>query len=130
MIQKTAIDWLRFRVRSEPRDVLQALKPMFPDYSELLNLNHLAHGIMGFQQGAQILVGDMVIGRMDYGGESQRGWVRVDITGKGCEWVREWAMAERVEELPAAQIRRLDIALTTYAGEMTHEQVVDAHTAG
>ena len=35
-----------------------------------------------------------------------------------------------VEELPDAQIRRLDIALTTWNGEVTHDMVVAAHEAG
>jgi phage replication initiation protein len=72
----------------------------------------------------------MPLGRMDYGGESQRGWVRVDLTGKGCEWVTQWDEIEGVEALPGAELRRLDLALTTWDGEVTHEQVVQAHTAG
>jgi phage replication initiation protein len=67
---------------------------------------------------------------MDYGGESQRGWVRVDLTGKGCEWVQNWDAIDTVEALPSAQLRRLDIALTTWDGQVTHDQVVQAHTAG
>lgn len=66
---------------------------------------------------------------MDYGGESQKGWVRVDIPGKGCQWMQT-EMIGKVEELPDAQIRRLDIALTTWNGEMNHEMVVAAHEAG
>lgn len=95
-----------------------------------LKFQYLQRGIMGFQQGATINIGDMPIGRIDYGGESQRGWVRVDITGKGCEWVQDWESIEPVESLPSAQLRRLDIALTTWDGQVTHEDVVKAHTAG
>jgi DNA relaxase NicK len=86
--------------------------------------------MLGFQQAAQIMLGDMPVGRMDYGGDSQRGWVRTDISGKGCEWVRDWEAIEVVESLPSSQIRRLDIALTTWGNEVTHEQVVQAHTDG
>jgi phage replication initiation protein len=35
-----------------------------------------------------------------------------------------------IEALPSSQIRRLDIALTTWAGEVGHDQVVQAHTDG
>ena len=66
---------------------------------------------------------------MDYGGESQKGWVRVDIPGKGCQWMQPEEIGS-VEELPDAQIRRLDIALTTWNGEVTHDMVVAAHEAG
>lgn len=127
--QKTSIDWLRFRVQAEPRDVLQALKPMFPEVGQWLRLNHLNHGLMGFQQGAQIVAADMVVGRMDYGGESQKGWVRVDIPGKGCEWM-DFADVSLLEDLPSSQIRRLDVALTTWDGEVGHDQVVKAHQEG
>lgn len=127
--QKTSIDWLRFRVQAEPRDVLQALKPMFPEVGQWLRLNHQNHGLLGFQQGAQIVASDMVVGRMDYGGESQKGWVRVDIPGKGCEWM-DFADVSPLEELPSSQIRRLDVALTTWDGEVGHDQVVKAHQEG
>ena len=129
-LQKTTIDWLRFRTQAEPRDVLEALRPMYGAIGPGLKLQHLQRGIMGFQQGAAIHVGDMPIGRIDYGGESQRGWVRVDISAKGCEWVQDWEALDPVEALPSAQIRRLDLAMTTWNGEVGHEQVVAAHTAG
>lgn len=129
MIQKTTIDWLRFRAQAEPRDVLQGLKTMFPDVGKWLHLNHLDHGVMGFQQGAQILAADMVVGRMDFGGESQRGWVRSDISGKGCE-LMNFEDVSSLEDLPKSQIRRLDVALTTWDGEVGHDQVVKAHQEG
>jgi phage replication initiation protein len=128
--QKTTVDWLRFRTHTEPRDVLEALRPMYGTSSELLNLQSVDRGIMGFQQGARVRIGDMPIGRMDFGGESQRGWVRVDISGQGCEWVQDWDALESVEGLSSSELRRLDLALTTWDGEVTHDQVVRAHTAG
>lgn len=103
---------------------------MFGDLGSMLHFKHLERGILGFQQGAQIMIEDMVIGRMDYGGDSQKGWVRTDLSGRGCEWVSDWDQVRAVEEMPSAQVRRLDLALTTWAGEVTHQQVVEAHTAG
>ena len=129
-LQKVTTDWLRFRTQTEPRDVLEALRPLFGDQGAWLQFAHLPRGIMGFQQGALLRVADMTIGRIDYGGESQRGWVRVEINGKGCEWVQDWAALDGVEALPSAQLRRVDLALTTWDGEVDHEQVVAAHTAG
>jgi phage replication initiation protein len=95
-----------------------------------LKLEHLERGILGFQQASTINLGGMPIGRMDFGGESQRDWVRVDITGKGCEWVQDWSMVQKVEEVPEAQIRRLDIALTTWEGQVSHDSVCHAHKIG
>ena len=128
--QKTTIDYLRFRVQEEPRAVLEAVRPMFGTLGEHLRFKHLPRGADGFQQASQIVVGDMPLARLDFGGESQRGWVRTALSGKGCEWVQDWDALDQVEELPSAQIRRLDIALTTWDGEVTHDTVVKAHGDG
>jgi len=124
------VDWLRFRVKEEPRAILEALRPAYGHIGEYLKIQSLERGILGFKQACTINVGDMPLGRMDFGGESQRDWVRVDIGGKGCEWLQDWTEISRVEELPSAQLRRLDIALTTWNGEITHDHVVQAHKAG
>ena len=82
-VQKTTIDWLRFRTQANPREVFEALKPAFPDHAKFFNLKHQPKGLLGFQQGALICADEFVIGRMDYGGESQNGWVRVESRSLG-----------------------------------------------
>jgi len=127
---KTTIDWLRARVQAEPRDILEALRPAFgDDLGDHLNLHHLDRGILGFQQGAELQTRGLHVGRLDFGGASQRGWVRIDLNGKGCERM-DWQQIHLMEALPCSQIRRIDIALTTWDGEVTHEMVVDAHQRG
>ena len=128
--QKTTIDYLRFRAQAEPREVLQALRPMFGTLGDQLKFRHLERGAMGFQQASEIIIGDMPLARLDFGGESQRGWVRTQLSGKACEWVQDWDALAPIEQLQDAQIRRLDIALTTWDGEVTHGQVVQAHGEG
>lgn len=128
--QKTTVDWLRLRTQAEPREALEAIRPLFGTLGPSLRLSGLPRGILGFRQACSIQVGDMPLGRMDFGGDAQRGWVRVDVPGKGCEWVQDWDAVGRLEALPSAEIRRLDIALTTWAGEVTHERVVQAHADG
>lgn len=128
--QKTTIDWLRFRTQEEPPRVLEAVRALYGTVGDHLKLKSLPRGILGFQQASTITLGDMVLGRMDYGGESQRGWVRVDLPAKGCEWVQDWEYLDCLENLSSAELRRLDIALTTWDGEITHEQVVQAHKSG
>ncbi len=127
--QKTHIDWLRFRTQAEPREVVEALKPAFPQHAQFFNLKHQSKGLLGFQQGALICADDFVIGRMDYGGESQKGWVRVDIPGKGCQWMQPKEIGA-IGQLQSSQIRRLDIALTTWNGEIGHDQVIQAYLDG
>lgn len=127
---KTTIDWLRFRCQDEPREALEALRPLFGGAGTLLRLEPLQRGILGFQQGSAIKLDSIAVGRMDFGGHAQRGWTRVDMTAKGCEWVQDWEATDLVEDLPSSEIRRLDVALTTWEGEITHERVVQAHKEG
>ena len=127
---KTTIDWMTFRTQAEPLQALQALKPMFGTLGQDLRLKPLERGAMGFQQASNVMFSDMPVARMDFGGESQRGWVRVTMPGKGCSWVQDWSAMQSIEELPAAELRRLDIALTTWSGEVGHDMIVDAHTRG
>lgn len=129
-MQKTTIDWLTFRTRAEPKQALEALKPMYGDIASVLHLQSLPRGAMGFQQAASVVLGDVPVARIDFGGESQRGWARVAMSGKGCEWVQDWTAMESIEQLPASEIRRLDIALTTWNGQVGHDMVVDAHARG
>lgn len=127
---KTDIDWFRFRTQAQPLEALEALKPIFGVCGQVTKLKPLERGILGFQQAAQIMVGAVPVGRMDYGGESQRGWVRVDVTGEGCSWVQDWDALDKLEALPGAEVKRLDVALTTWRGEVGHDAVVSAHAAG
>lgn len=129
-VQKTTVDWLRFRTQAAPLDGLQAVRALYGDLGPALKLVHLDRGRDGFKQAAAVQLADMVLGRVDYGGDSQRGWVRWNLSGKACEWVRDWDAIEAVESLPAAEIRRLDVALTTWDGEVTHDRVTAAHAAG
>lgn len=129
-MQKTTIDWLTFRTKAEPEQALEALKPLYGHAATLLSLKGLQRGAMGFQQAAAVVLGDMPVARIDFGGESQRGWSRVAMTGKGCEWVQDWTAMQSIEELPASEIRRLDIALTTWNGQVSHDSVVLAHSLG
>jgi len=130
MTQKTTIDWLRFRAKAEPRDIIETMRPMFGPLGQHLHFDFQPRGMLGFKHGAKVIMAGVPVGRMDYGGDSQRGWVRVEVPGGGCEWVKEWEAVQEVEKLPDAQVTRLDIALTTWEGEVTHEAVIDAHTRG
>lgn len=128
--QKTTMDWVRFRTQAEVLEVLEALRPLFGAQAAWLNIEHLGRGKDGFQQAVALLYAREVIGRIDFGGDSQRGWVRVNITGRGCELVSDWDAIQEVESLAASELRRADVALTTWRGEIRHEDVVAAHAAG
>ena len=129
---RISIDWCRFRTRSTPWEVLEALRPSFGTVAPLLSLVDAGSGRDGWERRQLIkLAGDLQLGEIDYGGETQRGWVRVNFPGKGCEWVQDWgAFANAGKGLIDAEPRRVDVALTTFDGSVTHETVLDAHAKG
>jgi DNA relaxase NicK len=133
---KTTIDWLCFRTKVEPREAIEALRGMYGECGSWLNLKPLAHGLHGWQRGCSIDVGGssgetgLQLGRVDFGGDAMRGWTRVILSGQGCQWVRDWTAAQELEALPMAEIRRVDVALTTWEGEVGHETIEAAHGAG
>ena len=126
---KTTVDWLTFRTQSNPFEVLEKLRPLFGTAGDLLTFRAGIKGKDGWLRAGELsMAGDIALGRIDYDGESQRGWVRINLTGEGCAWVQDWDAAVRLPEvLAGAEIKRLDIALTTYAGEVTHDMVIEAH---
>jgi DNA relaxase NicK len=129
---KTAIDWLKFRTKTGPFETFEALRPMFGSLGYLLQAKTGAKPMDGWKFALEIsLAGDIALGRIDYGGESQREWVRVNITGEGCGFVESWEEAERLGDvLEESEITRLDIQLTTRHGEITDQRIADAHAAG
>ena len=127
---KTTVDWLRFRTQADVLPGLEALRALYGDMGPSLQLRHLGKGRDGFQQAAAVHLADLAIGRVDFGGDSQRGWVRWNITGVGCQWVSDWDAIEALERLAKSETRRLDLALTTWHGEVSHEHVEQAHAAG
>jgi DNA relaxase NicK len=127
---KTSIDWLRFRTQAEPMEGLEALQGLYGELGGAVGLDDFRRGSDGFLTAATVNLSGMSLGRVDYGGESQRGWVRWNLTGKGCENVRDWDAIEAIEALPKAEVRRLDIALTTWHGQVGHDEVVAGHAAG
>lgn len=129
---KTRPDWFKFRTRDNPWKVLEALRPAFGTAGDLLELGDQVQGKDGWLWRRWIyLAGDIAIAAIDYGGKHQREWVRVDIPGSGCAWVQDWqVMAALPSVLQEAEVKRLDIALTTYHGEVTHDMVLAAHERG
>lgn len=129
---KTTIDWLTFRCRDNPYQVLAALSPAWGMSSDLVTFKGGLKGKDGWLYAGQLLLaGDIVLGRIDYGGDSQRGWTRVSLSGTGCQWVGDWSAVVRMGAfLTEATIKRLDIALTTFNGEVSDLRVANAHASG
>lgn len=131
MSQRTHIDWFAFRTQAEPLQVQSALKRFFGPIGEVVNLRHRKGGWMGYEQSADLRVSDMTVGMVAYGGANQGGWVYVSISARGCDWVKDWdAAQEEASRLACFDLRRVDVALDTFKGEMTHESVLEAYRAG
>lgn len=128
--QKTTVDYLSFRTQARPENCIDGLRPLFGERSSQVWIERLRHGKDGWREGAEVMLGEMRVGRLDHGGEAMRGWVRVQLEGKGCSWVTDWDAIDSVESLPDSEIRRFDAALTTWKGEVSHDLVVTAHQAG
>lgn len=125
---KTSIDWLTFRTKTNPFATLELMRPMFDTAGDLLTFIPGLKGKDGWLHAGEIKLSDITLGRIDYGGESQRGWVRVNLTGEGCGFVYDWdACQGLVDTLEEAEIKRLDIALTVFEGEINHDLVIAAH---
>lgn len=128
---RVSIDWCRLRTRSNPWQVLEAIRPSFGTVGELLTLVDGGAGRDGWERRQLLKVADVHIGEIDYGGETQRGWVRVNIPGKGCDWVSDWHLfASGAKSLAESELRRVDVAVTTFDGSVTHETVLAAHQQG
>lgn len=127
---KTTIDWFRLRTKSTSAEVLKALRHSYPsDDGYHVHSVPVDRSMLGFKYCDELFLNQVKIGRFDYGGESQKGWGRLDITGTGCAHLN-WSDLDALQSLKSPEIRRLDIALTTEKGEMNHELVLAAHAAG
>ena len=60
------------------------------------------------------------------GGEAVKGWSMLSLSGEGCGWVTDWGRAMDVctDQLPAFELKRVDLALDRFDGSHWHE--VDA----
>lgn len=131
MTQRTKVDWLAGRTRALPDALVPTLAPMFGVEGQWFNVSPRGSGWMGYQSSADLRVANMTVGLCAWGGEHQRGWLHVSLTGQGCDWVRDWDIAQDcLAGLPFWEPRRVDIALDTFKRETSHEAVLAAYRAG
>jgi len=127
----TKVDWLTFRTKSDVSKTVVNLKEAFGEAGGALNLKSRDRGWMGYEQSADVCLGDMNVGLLAFGGDNQRGWVSVSLSGRGCQWVGDWDEAQySLKSLSSFEARRVDIALDTFRREVTHDLVIDAYRNG
>jgi phage replication initiation protein len=127
----TTIDWLGFRTQAEPIDCVDALRPVFGELAPLLRSTPKKKGLQGYQISHSLSLDRFHIGDMSFGGDAMRGWVWVELSGQGCQWIPDWDVCEdHISQLKDFQYKRVDIALDTFKGETSHEKVLQAHQLG
>ncbi len=129
---KTTVDWLKFRCKLSPFELLELIRPAFGTVGYMLELRTGAKARDGWSFAADLVLPDTTIAHIDYGGDSQRGWVRFDMPGEGCGWVQDWAAFEAFGMgLADCDIKRIDIAFTTADSSVVNDaMVVAAFDAG
>ncbi len=129
---KTLIDYLRFRFTASPFQALEVVRSALGFVTpDLVDLGGSEKGKDGWQHRRPIIIGgDEVIGWVDYGGESQRGWSRWDMSGAGCSWIDRWDILAQSLPSIGGELRRVDVALDFFDGEVSHEDVLSAYDRG
>lgn len=92
-------------------------------------------GLFGFTERfkltAQLADGARLeVGAIARGGESQKGRWLLQITGKGCGLVTDWASLQELLEGLKATLSRVDLAVDFLNGEHTVDDAVDLYEAG
>jgi DNA relaxase NicK len=107
------------------------IRSAFGSAGEMLTFSSGIDPKDGWKYAGELLMGgDIQLGRVDYGGDSQLGWVRLILTGEGCAWVQDWPEIQRLGvTLVDGDVRRLDVALTVHNGEINHNMLKAAHVA-
>jgi phage replication initiation protein len=127
----TKVDWHGFRNKSSVEATLNGLRAGFGTFGSSLSARPRKTGWNGFKQSADIVLGGMQAGLIAYGGEHQKGWISVNLTGDACKYVSDWDEAHHaLSTLSQFETRRIDIALDTFKGEVSHSKVVDAYRLG
>lgn len=130
------IDWLSFTVHGDavtsPLDWAQTLRVCLgiPD----LEAGPQERGIVGFTHSAPLVIprsGDAVtVGKIGWGGESQRGRVYLSLGSSICARVAEWATFTSVLDLLAARITRVDLAHDDLHGTRSVDDAVTMYNQG
>lgn len=137
-MSRTKIDRLCMTVTAEPGafpDGLPAtLRAIFPTGQGVSYHLEPVHPQHGYAQAQAVFVGGVRAATFSWGSPKNRHQDKrpyLDITGQGCGFVQDWALAEELlSSLPGARLNRVDVAADFLHGECTYEMVIAAHAAG
>lgn len=114
-MNRSKVDFWAFRSKQNLGAIESVLGHVFADVQAEPRLHRRKSGWMGYDASADVLLGDMAVGKVAWGGESQRGWAYTSLSGRGCEWVSDWDRAqEAADVLDGYAVRRVDIAVDRF----------------
>lgn len=91
-------------------------------------------GMLGFETSVKLFArhGSLIspIGAIAFGGQSQAGRWLFQLTGAGCQFVRDWEGIRELLEGVQARLTRVDLALDFLQGEHTVEEAVMLYEMG
>lgn len=91
-------------------------------------------GLIGFKESMTLHAkhgsASSPIGTVAWGGEAQRGRWLLQLTGTGCQLVRDWGRLRQLLERIGAKLTRVDLALDFLEGEKTIEDAVEVYQRG
>jgi len=91
-------------------------------------------GLLGFEASVKLFArhGSLTsqIGALAFGGESQGGRWLFQLTGEGCQFVRDWDGLRDFLESLEAKITRVDLAVDFLEGQHTVEEAVTLYQSG
>lgn len=130
----TTVDWLAFRSQSTVPGARSEVAKAFHAACGVeagVNFQSRRSGWQGYESSDNIMFADLPVGIMAYGGKSQKGWVHTSFSATGVHWMRDVDRAnETLRFLPNFELRRVDIALTSKDGSLSHEHVLKGYKAG
>lgn len=128
---KTIIDFYAYRAKVNIDAHRQALQAMFAKVDAPLYLQPKKGGWRGYTSSYTVYLGDHTIGMVAEGGEYQRGWSYVSLTGQGCSWIRDWDKAQEINcNMYMYQAKRVDIAHDTSNKNCNFDSTLGAYRAG
>lgn len=126
--QKAKIDWLNATFPTPAMTVSGLVQFLGAVCAHGISAK-LDGGLFGFAERHRLFMhieGSQVeIGALALGGESQAGKWLLQLTGKGCGMVEDWASLRELLEGLGATITRLDLALDFLEGEHTVDDAMD-----
>lgn len=127
----TNIDFYAYRCRNSPAAIQNALSGVFSGAPGEISIHPRKQGWKGYDRSYTVAIEDMPVGLVAEGGENQRGWSYIGISGKGCEWVNDWDRAQEIaSESEGYELKRVDIAYDTFDKAKGYDSTLAAYRAG